>query len=113
MGLDQTWLVRDNADSAAEELHYHRKVPALEAFMAKKWADQGNDDVFNCETLEVTEELLDELSEAVDNEILDKDASGFFWGSYRPEDDDDIRTAIRKAREALAEDKEVAYISSW
>ena len=115
MGLDQTWLVADKDADVADELHYHRKVPALEAFMSTKWrAIKGNEDgQFNCEYLEIDHQILDELEEAVVQGNLDSEASGFFWGSHRPEDISDILAAVEKARRELGLGREVVYTSWW
>ena len=115
MGLDQTWLVKDKRADEADELHYHRKVPALEAFMAAKWhAIKGNEDkTFNCQILEIDHQILDELREAVATSNLDTEATGFFWGDYRPEDNSDILAAVEKARRELEQGREVAYTSWW
>lgn len=62
MGLDQFWHV----EGESEEFYYHRKVPALEAFMSAKWKSiPGNEDgVFNCEKLIVTEEILNGIEKS-------------------------------------------------
>lgn len=114
MGLDQNWLKRDlNEGEEWDEFYYHRKVPALEAFMAEKWQALGNEGRFNCEILPVTSEILDELQDKVTNKTLNHDASGFFWGSHYDEDYEQIQEAINEARELLAEEWEVAYSSWW
>lgn len=119
MGLDQYWLAAasSNGDKIQNEhwenLHYHRKVGCLEAFMANEWALQGNEGVFNCENLEVTLEILDKLDADLAADKLDKNASGFFWGNFHDGDFDDIKEASAKARQVLIDGGEVRYTSWW
>ncbi len=108
MGLDQYWQV----EGEDEEFHYHRKVPALEAFMSDKWKLE-NEGTFNCEKLYVTTELLDELQLKVAEKSLNNNASGFFWGSHYDDDYEDIQDAINKARERLLLGQKVYYSSWW
>lgn len=108
MGLDQFWKTE-----TTEELHYHRKVPALEGWMAAKYAAQGGQGTFNVERVYITDELLNELESAIDNKTLDTTVKGFFWGEHYPEDIADIKEAIAKARAAIADGKTVYYTSWW
>lgn len=131
MGLDQYWMSA-SADWSAEreigkgeeereqlvDIHYHRKVPALEDFMARKWAElhpERDPGDFNCELLPISRELLNELEDKLKaNGIgLNKSASGFFWGQHLDEDIPDIQEAINKAREVLASGQQVFYTSWW
>lgn len=108
MGLDQYWKIE-----TTEELHYHRKMPALEGWMAAKYAAMGGAGSFNLERLYITDELLKELENDIDTRALDTTASGFFWGEHSPEDIADIKEAIVKARAAIAIGLTVYYTSWW
>lgn len=120
MGLDQYWMQK--SEDGDSEFHYHRKVPALEAFMANEWlnsdayyeCDEDEEpDVFNCKKLTVTQAMLDLLQEKVSNKSLNHDASGFFFGSHHDEDYEDIQEAINKAQDLLKTGAEIYYTSWW
>ena len=119
MGLDQMWVHKDpnaasSEDTDGEIFQSHRKNPALEAFMADKYAET-NEGEFNCEELVITEELLDELEYAAaeEGQGLDPDASGFFWGAHYPEHLGEIEEAVTQARKYLEKGHEVIYTSWW
>lgn len=120
MGLDQNWFAvpagqdpsDDNCD--AVELHYHRKVPALEDWMANLYREKGGEaEVFNCQLVKIEPEDLDALQQTIDDGDLNTQASGFFWGSHMDEDIPDIQEAVDKARHALRDKMDVYYTSWW
>ncbi len=115
MGLDQFWKTLNDPTQEysyenSTELHYHRKVPALEAFFDEMRAGLDQED---CSPVLITEEILDDLEERAIEETLDEDATGFFWGQHSSDDYPDILEAVRKTREALKSGKVVYYRSSW
>ncbi|MGR5253659.1 hypothetical protein ACPV5S_15785 [Vibrio astriarenae] len=93
----------------------HRKVPALNEFMAQAWADETGRDAcdFNCMDFVVTEELLDELEERIDDRSLNENASGFFWGSHIADDYPEMKEAVVIARAKMAEGQRVLYGCWW
>lgn len=112
MGLDQYWFAHKSQDGGEEEeFHYHRKVPALQAFMENEWENIGENSEFNLAHLPVTTELLDRLEEACKNKTLDHNASGFFWGVHCDSDYDDILVAVSKARDKINEGYYVTYFA--
>lgn len=135
MGLDQSWLYSektrnevdagvavdftkntDSLENVIGELHhlaYHRKVPALEQFMANLAKDKGFDDEFNCVYLKITEKDLDSLESKVQLRSLDANASGFFWGTHHDSDYVSIQQSIDLAREKLKQGHYVYYSSWW
>ena len=126
MGLDQYWnVVYTNEhvidpDEPAKTLHQHRKVPALQSFMADEWlkTDEGegkSHDDFNCKGVNITEDMLDRLEAAChgDGKGLNKAATGFFFGRHFDEDIPDILVAINKARAELEAGNDVFYDSWW
>lgn len=111
MGLDQAWFVENYKQNEEIELiHSHRKVPALEQYMADKW---DGEDLFNCEKLYIDMEIINELKEKCLNKELDHNATGFFWGQHYDEDYIDILAAIEKVEKLLNENKCIFYTSSW
>lgn len=139
MGLDQTWfkakekvdldilnnpyydaecaisikVVQTYEENKLEDFHYHRKVPALEYFMATEFDKQLLDIDFNCMYLHVPKELLDKLQKQVKEKSLNEKATGFFWGSHTDEDYEDIQKAINKAYKAIDEGYDIYYTSNW
>ena len=140
MGLDQYWVRHNPVEwynnwelSGADwnsyakaregyELYYHRKVPALQAFMRTIWEEQGGThegdewgDRFNGSEayVVVTEAILRRLELACWGDGLDTEARGFFWGQHEKGDIKYILEAVKKAREELNKGSEVYYYSSW
>ena len=139
MGLDQYWLkTKEEVDMEAlnyryydegftekdedlqhiescklKEFYYHRKVPALEDFMANEFDKQLLDVTFNDRHLRVTRELLNELQKCVKEKSLNEEASGFFWGHHCAADYEDIQDAIDAANKLLDEGYDIYYLSSW
>lgn len=99
-------------DCEAHEIYYHRKVGFLQQWMAEKWESLGNTTEFNCEYLTVSDEMLDELERDIEKAVINKDAAGFFWGSYHEGDMEDVQVAIAAARERLR-DGDTVYYTAW
>lgn len=114
MGLDQSWFtVVDGKVKELETFATHRKVGALEGFMANEYKLQGETGVFNCIDLTVTKEMLLKLANLVFSDDLDTDVSGFFWGDFHKNDIVEIMTAAAKAKVLLDDGKKVYYSSWW
>lgn len=119
MGLDQFAYCIDN-NGEKEELAYWRKHPNLQGWMENLWyrngcpnAHEDNPNEFNCISLELNEENIDDLEKAINSGELPSTV-GFFFGSdsddyYREQD----LEFIRKAREALDSGLTVVYDSWW
>ena len=122
-GLKQYWDKRRQADIRAQQdgwidpdFAYWRKFNALHAWMERLYQDKGgtNPD-FNCSTLRLTEQDLDDLTYAVNNKRL-KPADGFFWGNpdeIYPEDLETISGFVERSKQALSQGKAVFYDSWW
>ena len=105
---------KDDKSEEQTELYYHRKVPALQAWMEKLYQSKGGGEGFNCEDVEVTLEDLDNLENACKEESLDEDATGFFWGTHSDSDYKGILEAIETVREYLTNNPEdKIYYTSW
>ena len=125
MGLDQY------ADGLNKEF-YWRKHARLQVFMAREYEKQnpreekasenkgGLDHLgFNGGPVNITNEILDRLEEAMKNNYYDYFASdGFFWGQevqekqvqyYKRTD----QQFLKAARKALKAGREVTYNCSW
>lgn len=123
MGLDQfAFSVNNNGDK--EELAYWRKHPNLQGWMENLWEEKGRpglpDDYesngmgdFNCIPLELTREDIEDLEDAILNNILPK-TTGFFFGN---DSDDEYRESdlefVQKAKQALDSGLTVMYDSWW
>jgi hypothetical protein len=113
MGLDMYLRAR-----TSEELAYWRKHNALQHWMEQAAIDLGivkTPDEFNCIDLPLTPELLDRLEADIKEHKLEP-ISGFFFGAtdYDPaEYEAEDLNAIKLAREAIAEGKQVIYTSWW
>jgi len=119
MGLDQFAYAVDK-DNNKTELAYWRKHPNLQGWMENLWECQGrpnahenNPNEFNCIPIELNNEDLDRLEEAITNREL-PDTAGFFFGSnsdieYGQQD----LEFVQKARKALDSGLSVVYDSWW
>lgn len=98
-----------------DELFYWRKHHDLHGWMHQLYAHKGgasND--FNCNTLRLTADDLDELEKAIQGKALPK-TTGFFFGNFPPDDESaemDMKF-INAARQAIADGKAVIYDSWW
>ena len=125
MGLDQY------ADGLNKEF-YWRKHARLQVFMAREYEKQNPREEkasenegglshlgFNGGPVNITNEILDRLEEAMKNNYYDYFASdGFFWGQevqekqvqyYKRTD----QQFLKAARKALKAGREVTYNCSW
>lgn len=94
---------------------YWRKFNALHGFMEDLYRKKGGtDEQFNCNTVRITSEDLDELERvALDGQL--KPRAGFFWGdqSVYPEDIADLTNFLVNARAAIRDGMAVYYDSWW
>lgn len=129
MGLDQYAYATTRAldqpvdfpDFEEDELIAQwRKHPNLEGWMADLYFQRGGKgeesayvgQSFNCCTVALTLEDLDNLEREVINESL-PETSGFFFGESLPEDKELDLEFIKVAREAIHQGKCVYYTSWW
>jgi hypothetical protein len=131
MGLDQYAYVRAQErkvkEASGEEYttvdsgqeFYWRKHSRLQEFMDRLWRDKGNEQVFNCQNMELTEDDLLRLQEAINNRYADHPCEGgFFWGHQWQEEaveaerekDTEFVTA---ALEAVRSGERVLYSCWW
>ena len=111
MGLDQYVTVREKG----EELHYWRKHNALHGWMQRLWESRGGTGEFNCVDVYLYEDDLNKLETDIKAQQL-PEQSGFFYGPDSRFDEDRIEDDLKfieKAREALANGKDVIYSSWW
>ena len=108
MGLDQYAFATKGEDKI--ELMYWRKHANLQGWMEELYSSKGGTEVFNCIPVELDEYDLDKL-ESEFNKL--EVATGFFWGSSRPEDDETTADFISKAREYIKKGYTIEYDSWW
>lgn len=94
------------------QLKYWRKHADLHGWFENQWQLQGNTEEFNCEFLEVTDDMLRQLEIDLANNNFDE-ARGFFWGSSSEEDWEDTIDFITKAKTAIEDGWHVYYYSWW
>jgi hypothetical protein len=123
MGLDQNFFSRDGKevdsdghilDRNGHEVHYWRKHNRLQGWFEKEYRRQGGEGEFNTAEVIVTEDVLNRLEKDIKKVDL-PETGGFFFGSdsyVRYDNEDDLK-AIEKAREEIAEGREVYYWSWW
>lgn len=121
MGLDMYLFATPEGllpDEAAEPelIHSWRKHNALHHWMEDYWRNEtGSREVFNCIKVEITEELLDQLEQDIEDNKLTP-VSGFFFGDteYDPADhaNEDLK-ALQKARSLMKKGRKVFYDSWW
>ena len=98
----------------SEELYYWRKHPDLHGWMEALYYKKGGiSETFNSgDNVMLTELDIVDLEAVVELDALPP-TQGFFFGESRPEDREDDRKFIKKAREALAAGFTVYYTSWW
>ena len=125
MGLDQY------ANGLNKEF-YWRKHARLQVFMAREYDKQNPREIkarekeenlahlgFNGGPVNITNEILNRLEDAINNVYWDYFASdGFFWGQqYQEESVKEYKKLdkqfLRAARKALKAGREVTYNCSW
>ena len=96
-----------------QKFHYWRKHPNMHGWMESLYHEKGGQsDTFNCDNVRITEEDLDQLEAAINEEEL-PDTAGFFFGESEPEDKVGDLEFVKKAREAISEGYDVYYTSLW
>ena len=107
--------VNDGGEGTRYEFMYWRKHNALHKWMEDKFYEKGGEGEFNCVSLVLTNEDLDELESDIKENNLTP-TKGFFFGStdydpsYNADEDLDF---ISKAREHLKDGMVVMYDSWW
>jgi len=131
MGLDQYAYVRAQErkvkEASGEEYttvdsgqeFYWRKHSRLQEFMDRLWRDKGNTETFNCQNMDLTEDDLLLLQDAIANNYDDHPCEGgFFWGhqwqeeavqEYKAEDTEFVQAAL----EAVRDGERVIYSCWW
>lgn len=95
------------------ELHYWRKHPDLHGWMERLYrAKGGSAQSFNCVTLLLTSDDLDQLEADIRGQALPATAGFFFGASDGSEDDGDL-AFVKSARAALGAGLAVFYTSWW
>lgn len=98
-----------------EEFAYWRKFNALHGWMQDLYERKGGTGDFNCDTVRLKPEDIDELEDAAENKLLTP-VSGFFFGSQKEFNDEDRKEVLdfcSKCRSAFSEGKAVFYNSWW
>lgn len=125
MGLDQfAYRTKKELDSPVdfkidysdiEEIEYWRKHPNLHGWMEKLYRDKGGaDEMFNNTPVELTQEDIDSLAEA----LIDFDlpyTTGFFFGQSDTSADqhESDLSFCKMASKSISEGYRVFYDSSW
>lgn len=122
MGLDQYAysIPKDEANLAidqragfpVEPFHVWRKHPNLHGWMEGLFRKRGGEGVFNCRTVRLTIEDLNELEKAVRGNKLPF-TQGFFFGESFAEDREGDLMFIMRARMEIQNGKDVYYDSWW
>jgi len=131
MGLDQYAGFRDSKGEVHEEF-YWRKHARLQVFFAKQFRKQKEKELstlkYKNNTMEdlqhqggvnITEEVVKDLEEAIKNGYYDHFASdGFFWGQQFQEEQVNEYKAqdekfLRWCKQRLKEKKDIGYDCSW
>tara|TARA_R110001583_G_scaffold8774_5_gene41538 strand:- start:66 stop:395 length:330 start_codon:yes stop_codon:yes gene_type:complete len=109
MGLDQyAFAIKDDE---RVELAYWRKHANLQGWMRELYHAKGGTEVdFNCIPVALDNDDLDRLEKEHAN--LEK-ATGFFWGSSHPMDDQATADFVSKARDYIRKGYTVEYDSWW
>jgi hypothetical protein len=113
-------LRKADADAAKQgwintELYYWRKFNALHGWMHELYTRKGGTDPdFNCNTVRVTLDDLEELMMTAEKGRL-KPTQGFFFGADHidPEEIKSVFDFAYKAKEEIAAGKAVFYDSWW
>ena len=132
MGLDQYAGFRDSKGEVHEKF-YWRKHARLQVFFAKQFRKQNEDKDKNNTVddlqhlgfnggqggVTITEEIVKELEEQINNDYWDCFASdGFFWGQqFQEEQVNEYKAQDKKflewCKQRLKEKKEIGYDCSW
>lgn len=122
MGLDQYAFAIPRSDAnlafdqtfpkEIEPFYVWRKHPNLQGWMEKLYRRKGGTGKFNCRSVLVTVEDLDELEKDVRANKLPF-TTGFFFGQSFDEDREGDLAFIRQARMEIQNGKDVYYDSWW
>lgn len=103
---------KHNRDSE-QELHYWRKHPNLEQFMADLYFEKGGLQSFNCCKVELKQEDITTLQELIISDKLPT-GGGFFHGNNSDaEYKEETLEALKDAMNAIEEGDRVYYTSWW
>ena len=94
---------------------YWRKFNALHGWMHRLYESKGGEGEFNCDTVRLNPEDIDELEKAAMEKSLSP-VPGFFFGSqeeFNDEDREEVLNFCSKCRSAFSEGKAVFYNSWW
>lgn len=114
MGLDQRAYYKDKDDEQVE-IQWWRKHNALQGWMESLWRDKGGTGEFNCVPVELTNDDLADLQDAVTNNELPETVGFFFGGDSRLDKEQKEATLefIKDANKVLASGNKVYYDSWW
>jgi hypothetical protein len=132
MGLDQYAGFRDSKGNVHEEF-YWRKHARLQVFFSKQFRKQNKDKEKNNTVddlqhlgfnggqggVNITEEVVKDLEEAIKNGYYDHFANdGFFWGQqFQEEQVNEYKAQDEKflewCKQRLKDKKEIGYDCSW
>jgi len=128
MGLDMyAWVIEKKQASRLKgdvdvkmpekgrtELHYWRKHHNLHGWMEQLYIKKGGKEEFNCATIRLTLEDLDQLEHDLKAGTLPM-TTGFFFGNFPPNKNSlkNDMAFIEKARNAINDGKAVFYDSWW
>lgn len=122
MGLDQYAYVSESGkhDENSRDIFYWRKHNRLHGWMEDKYRDNGGKEEFNCVSVELTLDDIEQLDVVINNRML-PETGGFFFGSDSYSDYEDKQYGyknddlefINKAREELNKGNKLFYSSWW
>ena len=100
-------------ENNCSEIKYWRKHPNLHGWMEKLYyAKGGEKESFNCASVELTREDLNELARAIiDGEL--PETRGFFFGATDGSEYDEDLAFVKEAIQAIEEGDRVFYDSWW
>ena len=106
-------------DCECNRIAYWRKFNALHGWMERLYRAKGGTGDFNCDTVRLDIEDLDNLSKLLTEHEVTQEAlqpvAGYFFGSptIYPEDLEDTAIFITRAKQAIADGQAVFYDSWW
>lgn len=97
-----------------EQLHYWRKNPNLEQFMADLYFEKGGQaPCFNCCRVELKEQDINTLQELIISDNLPTGGGFFHGGNSDAEYKEETLEALKDAMNAIEEGDRVYYTSWW
>jgi hypothetical protein len=94
------------------QIHCWRKHPNLHGWMEQLYEGKGGTEIFNCTTVALTSDDLDELEAAIRNGKLPV-TTGFFFGATDGSEVEDDLSFVATARQALGNRLTVYYRAWW